>query len=266
MTHVPSGAAQYLARFADQNVACSQYALAKLGVNRSHCFLKIDEYQILCAPFQFGFKRSLLIASLSKEELVFFQRYINGIVGLSLEFTSPHRKEPIKLFIRCSLAAAGQMKGRDRVGLLVVDFKTTPEDYINILGSYLEGMERLQAQYNDYGKTEVRVNAEAAKSLGYNQFATAADPAGAKRIQVFSLSSQHIEHLEGGAGSERAIGTSLGYQLFFRKYRVGVAGEVETVERLPNGLIKTRAKLAFSPELVEIMDDYWFRSRLSSRA
>ncbi len=89
MTNASSGASQYLARFGDQSIACSQYALTKLGVDRSHCFLKIEDYVILCVPFQFGFKRALFLASLSTQELTFFQRYVNGVVGLSLSFIPP---------------------------------------------------------------------------------------------------------------------------------------------------------------------------------
>lgn len=266
MTNVPTGAAQYLARFSDQQVACSQYALARLGVDRAHCFLKIDEYVILCAPFQFGFRRSLFLASLSKQELTFFQRYVNGVVGLSLAFILPNRQGPLKLFVRCSLVAVGQMKGRDNVGLIVVDFKSTPDDLVLILGGHLEHQERLKAQYDDYGKTEIQVTPDTAKFLGYNQYATITEPSGGgRRVQLYSLSSRAVEHLEGPTSSERAPGTSVAYQFYFQKYRVPVAGTVESSTRLPTGIVRTRSSLAFSPELVEILDDYWFKRRSGGR-
>jgi hypothetical protein len=262
MTNVPTGAAQYLVRFADQHVACSQYALTRLGVDRSRCFLKIDEYMILCAPFQFGFKRSIFLASLSKQELTFFQRFTNGIIGLSMEFVSPNRQEPLKLFIRCTLSAVGQMKGRENVGLLVVDFKNTPDDFVVILGSHLEHVDRLKTQFEDYGKTNIRVTPDTAKLLGYNMYATITEVNGpGRRIQVFSINAQSIEHLEGAGAELRPEGTAVAYQLFFRRYRVSVAGTIVSSERLPTGIIKTQSKLEFSPELVEILDDYWFRNR-----
>ena len=67
MASIPGGPAQFLTRFGDQSIACSQYALTKLGVDRSRCSLKIDDYVILCIPFQFGFRRSIFLASLSKQ-------------------------------------------------------------------------------------------------------------------------------------------------------------------------------------------------------
>ncbi|MDR1617534.1 MAG: hypothetical protein LBS06_00620 [Treponema sp.] len=262
MANAPTGPAQYLARFGDQSIACNQYALTKLGVDRSRCSLKIDDYVILCIPFQFGFKRSIFLASLSKQELAFFQKYVNGIVGLSIAFLPPGKTETIKFFIRCNLATVGQMRGRDNVGLFVVDYKTTPDDLVVMLGNFMETQERIRAQYNDYGNSPVKMTTEVAKILGYNMYATITEPnAEAKRIQVFSLSSKTIEHLEAAGTPARNPGSSVAYQLFFRKYRISAAGSIVSSSVLPQGLVRTAAALAFSPELVEIIDDYWYHTR-----
>jgi hypothetical protein len=262
MANVPTGPAQYLARFGDQSIACSQYALSKLGVDRSHCVLKIDEYVILCVPFQLGFKRSLFLASLSKQELTFFQRYVNGIVGLSIAFLPPNRQEPLNFFIRCTLATVGQMKGRENVGLFVVDFKSTPDDLISMLGGFLEGQERLRSQYEDYGKTAIKMTPGIAKQMGYNMYATITEPnKESRRIQLFSLTSKTIEHLEAAGTAHRPPGTAVAYQLYFKKYRISTAGLIESAVQLPQGIVRTVAGLAFSPELIEILDDYWYNTR-----
>lgn len=260
--NIPTGSAQYLARFADQQISCSQYALQKLGIDRAGSFIKIDEYTILCAPFQLGFKRGIFLASLSKQEMTFFQRYLNGIVGVSITFVQPNRKDPLKLFIRGSLAAIGPMKGKDNVGLLVVDYKNSPDDYVTILGAHLEYMEILRAKWEDYGKNVIKMTPDTAQTMGYNMYATITEPnKGGSRIQLFSLSSQKIEHLESMNSTERPAGTAVAYQLYFRKYRIAVGGTIENATRLPTGIVKTQASLAFSPELVEILDDYNFAER-----
>ena len=256
------GTAQYLARFSEQSIACSQYALTKLGIDRSHCFLKIEDYMILCIPFQFGFKRSLFIASLSKQEQVFFQKYVNSIVNLSISFLQPGRVEPLNFFIRCTLAQIGQMKGRENVGLFVVDYKTTPDELVRILGGFLEFQVKLKFQYDDYSKTVIRITPDSAKIMGYNMYATIADgtPDG-RRIQVVNMHSKMLEHLEAAGAPVRVPGTPLNFQLFFKKYRVAVSGTVETAVQLPQGIVRTVSKMDFSPELVEIIDDYWLTVR-----
>jgi len=261
-----SSASQYLIRFPEKIVACSQYALARLGVDRSRCLLKVDDFVLLCAPLQLGFRKAILMAALSAQELVHFQRYRNGIAGLSMEFALPNRTEPLKLFVRSTIAEIGQMKGRENVGLFIVDYKSTPDDLAVILGSYLEDQEKLGTQYEDYGQTLVKMTPEIAKVMGYNQYAVAADPSGNGRIQLFALSTKSIEYLEAASARERVPGAQLAYQLFFRKYRMTVQGVVLGTSRLPSGILKTRAALSFSPELVEIMDDYWFRNRVAARS
>jgi hypothetical protein len=154
------------------------------------------------------------------------------------------------------------MKGRENVGMFVVDFKATPDDLINLLGTFLVGQERIKAQFEDYGKTPVKMTPEVAKLLGYNMYATITEPTTqGKRIQIFSLSTKTIEHLEAAGTVPRVPGTSVAYQLFFKKYRIAAAGTVVSTDTLPQGLVRTVSNLAFSPELVEIIDDYWYSTR-----
>ncbi|MDR2759953.1 MAG: hypothetical protein LBB78_11305 [Spirochaetaceae bacterium] len=264
MANSLTGAAHYLEKFGDQSIVCNKFALNKLGVERGHCFLKIGEYVILCMPFQFGFKRSLFFASLSKQELFFFKRYLNEIIGLSITFTRSGRGDPLKFFIRCNLTTIGQMKGRENVGLFVVDFKNTPNDFILIMGDFLEIQDRMKVQYEDYGKTAIRITPVTAKMLGYNLYAAIVEPnAAVRRIQIYSLSTKTIEHLEAAGSSYRFPGTSVVYQLFFKKHRIVITGTVVSVVTLPQGIVKTAATLVFSPELVEIINDYWYNFQSS---
>ena len=259
MANAPTGTAQYLARFGEQTIVGSQYALKKLGVDRANCSLKIEEYVILCIPFQLGFKRSIFLASLSKQELAFFQKYVNTRVGLSLSLNPNNRPQPVKFFVRCTLGTLGQMKGRENVGLFVLDFISTPDELISILGHYLETQERIKTQYEDFGKTSVRMSPEAAKLMGFNMYATITEAnAEPKRVQIFSLNSKSLEHMEAFGSPLRRPGTAVSYQLFFKKYRVNLTGTINSAAALPQGIIRTIADIEFCPELVEILDEYWY--------
>ena len=258
MPSVPTGVTQYLSRFGDQSIAGSQYALAKLGVDRAHCSIKIEEYLILCIPFQLGFKRSIFLASLSKQELAFFQKYLNSIVGLSIALNPNRRPEPVKFFLRCTLSTIGQMKGRENVGLFVVDYKTSPDEMVSMLGSFMETQERLKTQFEDYGKTPIRMTADIAKIMGYNLFATVSQGSAApRRIQLFSLNSKTMEHMEAAGSPVLNPGTAVSYQIFFKKFRINVNGTITGATTLPQGIVMTTSNLDFSPELVEILDEYW---------
>jgi len=260
MAVVPSGAAQFLARYGNQTIQCNQYTLAKLGVDKSNCFLKIADYMVSCVPYQFGFKKSYFIASLSKQEMFFFQKYVNKMVGLSIGFArrSGKAKDLVKFFIHCNLDAINPIQGNDNAGIFEVEHKVTPDQLVITLGSFIDSQEKIKILYEEYGKTAVKMTSEAAKIMGYNLYALISEiNSGSKRIQVYMLSSKTIEHLEAAGGNIKAPGSQVVYQLFFKKYRVSLPGVVQKCVILPNGIIKTDSSLSCSPELVEILDDYW---------
>jgi len=258
-----SGPAQYLSRFGDQTILCNQYAMTKLGVDKSHCSLKIEDYLILCIPYQIGFKRATFIASLSMQELAFFQRYIGSIVGLTISFIPRNSKsqQPLNFFIRCSLASITLFKDRENTALFELNYKTTPDQLVITLGSYLDSQEMINIQYEEYGKTPIKMTPDVAKMMGYNLFATINTPnAEPRRIQVYLLSSKTIEHLE-SSGAVRTPGSNVTYKLFFKKFRVSLPGVIQGSTELQNKLIRTISKLSLSPELIEIIDDYWYVAR-----
>jgi hypothetical protein len=261
MASVPKGAAQVLARYGNHSISCNPYAMVKLGVDKSHCFLKIEDYMILCAPYQIGFKRSLFIASLSVQEMAFFQKYKDSNVGLSISLSpkkSSKSQEPIKFFIRCSLTSINAIKGRENTGVCELGYKIIPDDLVVMLGHFLEIQDRIKVLYDDYGKNSIKMTMDVSKSLGYNMFALVGEPkTEPKRIQVYMISSKNIEYLEAAGGKVRVPGSTVTYQLFFQKYRIAMTGIIQNSTVLPNGLIRTVSSISFSPELVEIIDDYW---------
>jgi hypothetical protein len=54
--------------------------------------------------------------------------------------------------------------------------------------------------------------------------------------------------------------------MYFKKYRISTAGTIESSTMLPKGIVRTVANLSFSPELAEIVDDYWFHTRSNPQA
>jgi hypothetical protein len=250
------GTNQFLARFENKTIPCDPYAIAKLGVD--NCTVKIDKYMIQCAPYQFGFKKSLYVATLSNQEMIFFQKYVNGIVALSISFL-PKKKtlKPVTFLIHCGLIALSPVKGRENTGLFELEHKKTPDDFVNLLGNFLDVQNRNKDLYEVYSSLHIKISAETAAVMGYNNQASIVEPnAEPRRIQVYQISSKRIEHLEAAGGSVIAPGSSVVYRLFFQKYRITVSGVVEKSEKLSNGLVKTDSSLAFSPQLVEILDDY----------
>ena len=265
MPSVQSGPSQYILKFGEQTIVGSPYALKKLGFDQTRCFLKIEEYMILCIPFQLGFKRSTFMASLSKQEKIFFQKYANSTIGLSISLNPDNRPEPFKFFIRCTLSSIGKMKGREDVGLFVLDYKT-PDEMTLMLGNYMEVQERIKNKYDDYGKTLIKISPETANTMGYNMFSTITEPGKeSRRILVLSISSKFLEYAEAEGSPVLEPDTQVSFQLYFKKYRISVNGKISAAGPLPQRIIRSVANLEFNPELVDIIDAYWYGTKKNQK-
>ena len=67
-------------------IRLDQFALAKMGLVQSHTILKIENYMIVCAPYQMSMRKALLFVVLSKEEIPFFTKYVEKLAALKLTF------------------------------------------------------------------------------------------------------------------------------------------------------------------------------------
>ncbi len=251
----------YEEQFKGATVSFSPFVLSSTGILQSQTALKVDTYQLVCAPYQISMTRAVLLGSFTKDEIVFFQRYKNALAGLTLTVQRPTAHEPEKIFCRCQISAVGMMKGRDRVGLVVCDFKPIPPALAEILGEHLLKLERLKAEWGDHRGKSVQISPESSKKLGFNNYAVMSAGSEQQKLALFSVAVDRIEFLMPLRSNDVAVGSRAAFSLYFLKYRFSVAGQVEAATRLPSGVQRVRATLDFSPELVDILSEYFASAR-----
>ena len=66
-----SRAQEYMQKFGDQSIRFTPFALKKTGLVPSQVFLKIEDYLLICAPFQLSMKRGIFLVVLSAQEISF---------------------------------------------------------------------------------------------------------------------------------------------------------------------------------------------------
>jgi len=250
----------YEEQYKDSTVFFSSFAFTNTGLIKSQTTLKIDTYTLMTVPWQFGMRRSVLLGFLSADEIGFFQRYKGSAASLTLAIQRPDANQPFKIFSRCQVAGLGQMKDRDGVGMIVIDWKPLPPALAEILGEYLSLLDRLKVEQDDYRNKVVSINPENARKLGYNNYAVLAKGSEKHKIALFSLGANRLEFLMPMAAPEQKAGDKAVFEMYFLKYRFAVAGEIEASSRLPTGVQRCKATIAFSPELVHILEEY-FTSR-----
>lgn len=250
----------YETQYPDSTIQFNPFAFANTGIVKAQTLLKLDTYTVIAIPFQFTMKRGILLASLSPNEVVFFQRFRGTAASLSLQVQRSDQKEPVKIFARCTLAAIGQMKDREGVALIALDWKPIPPDLAELLGGYLDLVQRLKVEAEDFRDKAILIDVAAAKRLGYNNYAVLRKNGEQFKVALFSLAANRADFLVPMRDPDRNPGEEVVLDLYFLKYRFGVTAKIATSQRLPTGVQRCRADLAFSPELIHILED-WFWSR-----
>jgi len=62
------------------------------------------------------------------------------------------------------------------------------------------------------------------------------------------------------------VGASCTARLYFQIYQFGVTGKVAAVEKDATGASIVKVAIEFAPELIEIVDDYFFRQSIQGGA
>jgi hypothetical protein len=255
----------YEDQYKDAVVSFSPFVLNSTGIIQSQTSLKVDTYTLACVPYQLSMSRVVLIGAFSRDEIVFFQRFKGALAGLTLLVQRATVKEPEKIFCRCQIAAVGPMKGRDRVGLMICEFKPIPPALASILGEHLIDVDRLRVQWQDLRDKSVKVDPECSKKLGYNNYAVLSCGPDLHKLALFTLAVNCIDMLMPMHSPDMAPGTAVAVNLYFRKYRFSVKGRIDSSLRLPTGVQKLHVSIDFSPELCDLMSDYFFASSLAAK-
>jgi hypothetical protein len=169
--------------------------------------------------------------------------------------------KPLKFFIQCTLNRIDHIEGWENSCLFVVDFKASPGEVVSILGKLMEKEEELKRKYAEYGEIKIKINPETAENLGFNSHATLTmGGTETRRIHVLSLNSKSLEYIEAMSTPVIKTGASLIYHLTFGEKQISLPGTLSSVSQLPKGMVHIMVNLEFSPELVEIIDEYWYNS------
>jgi hypothetical protein len=125
------------AKFASEIVRFNPYAVKKLGLLQSQTLLKIEDYMLICAPYQLSMAKIILLVILTPEEINFFQQFRSRLASLTIAFQKQPAKTPMNLLLRGSLERIGPVKGKTNVCLMEIVYKSCPAELVEIIGDYV---------------------------------------------------------------------------------------------------------------------------------
>jgi hypothetical protein len=256
----------YVERYADQAIRITPYALKKTGLVQSQVFLKIEEYLLICAPFQISMKGGIFLVVLSPQEITFFQQFQKKLVSINLTFQKTGNKKPLSLLIRGTLERVGLVKGKQNVCMMDASIRTCPNDLVEILGEYITSYESLKVQFGNFQDKQIPMDENAAKVMRFNNYVELVIGAAKSRATLQSLSVSSLSMRLSMEIPGLEVGASCTARLYFQIYQFGVTGKVAAVEKDATGASIVKVAIEFAPELIEIVDDYFFRQSIQGGA
>ncbi len=247
----------------DSEVSITTFATSRMGILTGQTVLHIDTYNIICVPYRFSMKNATMMASFSREEFMFFQKYLNGMSGLTIKIQPTTSPQPIKVFARCIIKSIAPAKGRDTIGFIALEWKPCPPDFISIIGDYQMLLDRLKTEYEDFKPHKIMINPESIKYLGYNNFADLSYEGVTTRVAVFLMATGSLNFLVPLHGPALESGKEAQIKLFFKSYQFSINGKITETLKLPNGAQKVAMELSFSAELTDIIEKFRFAEQIN---
>ncbi len=256
---------EYVEKYGEQTIRFTPYALKKTGLVQSQVFMNIEDYVLICAPYQLSMKRGIFLVVLSPQEIGFFQQFQKKFCSINLTFQNTGSKKPLSLLVRAGLDRVGPVKGKQNVCMMDASFKSCPHDLVEIIGDYVTAYSTLQTQFEGFQDKRITVDETSAKLMRFNNYVELIIGAAKTRatLLVISVKSLTMRLSMEIPGVETAAACTA--RLYFQIYQFSVNGRIASVEKRPGGQSVVTLDIDFAPELIEILDDYLYRQSMQGR-
>lgn len=255
---------EYQEKYAEQSIRLTPHALKKTGLVPSQVFLKIDDYLLICAPFQISMTRGIFLVVLMPQEITFFQQFQGKLCSMNLTF-QPAGKKPLTLLVRASLDRVGPVKGKQNVCMMDALIKSCPNDLVEIIGDYITTYDGLKTQFESFKDKQITMDETNAKLMRFNNYAELTIGQARTRATVLMLSVTNITLRPSIEIPGIEVGAACAVRLYFQVYQFTVNGSISSVQRGTNGQSVVTAAIDFAAELTEIVDDFFFRTTMNTR-
>ena len=160
----------------------------------------------------------------------------------------------------------GALKGRQNVCMMDAVIKSCPPELVEIIGEYLAAFASLHTLHEGFKDRLIAVDEAAAKVMRFNNYVEVLLGGAKVRATLLNLSVRALRLRLSMALPGLAVGVACSVRLYFQIYQFAVAAKVSAMSPYDaSGQCIAEMTIDFSPELVEIVDDYVFRQSIQGR-
>lgn len=135
---------QNFEKFKTHKIHLDNYTIKKIGIIGNQTILKINDFHLYCIPYELCLRTCNVIMVLDQKEIGFFQRSFDKVHSIHFVFQNPLYKKPISLFNRCRIINLKVMNPETNHCMVSLEFTVIPNDYKEILISFLKRNEALE--------------------------------------------------------------------------------------------------------------------------
>jgi hypothetical protein len=248
--------------YSEQMIRFDQFASYKMGVLQAQSALKIDTFDVICAPYRLSMKKAELFVVLSREELPFFKGYTTKVASLKLAFQPPQAKMPLKFVVWVSIDKLSIVKGKDNMVMVDVSYKSTPDALIELIGTFFSERARLEKCFTSFSGRQIIINNETSQELKFNNYLECQIATRTIEVKLVSVGVNMSMLLIPGIDPHLVSGSEILTKFYFQKYRFAIKGKVVRLTRRSDGFVSIQYEYGFIPELVEILSEYFLKRNI----
>jgi hypothetical protein len=149
--------------------------------------------------------------------------------------------------------------------MMDASLKACPPDLVEIIGDYITAFEGLKSQYENFSGKAIVVDEAAAKLMRYNNYVELVRGATKARATLTALAVNSLSLRLSAAPPGLAEGEQCSAKLYFQVYQFTANGKVSVLQRGEGNQILVTLAIEFTPELIEIVDDFFFRQSIQGK-
>ena len=250
---------EYFDTLSATTIRFSPYAVLKTGLITSQTVLKVEDYMLICSPYELSMQKAILLLILSEDETQFFQQYKGDTCILSLTFIKYGSHAPVNIEVKSKISRIGPVKNRPNLCMIDLEFSGHSPRLVEILGDYILAYSALKTYYENFIGREIPIDEHMSEMLRFNNCMECSFGQSRVNAQLVALSVNSLV-FEVPAGTPDVVeGYEFSCKLYFQLYQFRVQGTIQEVEGYGSKSMHVRAAIQFAPELIEIMDDYFYR-------
>ncbi len=247
---------QFWNNYAEKTIRFDLFSSFKLGLLQAQSALKIEAFDLICAPYQLSMKKAEVFAVLNKEELPFFRHYTTKLSSLKLAFQPARLKMPLKFVVWVAIEKLSMVKGKDNMVMVDLSYKSCPEALIELIGMYFTEQKQLEHYFVKLRDHQITIDNEIAGELKFNNFIECQIGQRAVECKLVSLGVNKSVILIPGIDPNLAEGAELSVKYYFQRYRFSIKGKVGKLAKRNDGFVSVSFEYGFYPELVDILAEY----------